>query len=205
MDCCSCSVAQLCLTLWPHRLQHAMVPGPSLSSGVFSNSCPLSRWCHPTISSSVFPFSSRTQFFPASGSFPVTWLFASGGQSIGASASSSVLPMNIQSGFSLGLTSVISLLSKGLSRVFFSTTIQKHQFLGAQSSLRSNMDCWPHPDFRNAKMWGKSILRQWNIYGIVIWCCWNYSVCLKFKWSLPRGAYFTQTQGSVSSIRTKTH
>ena len=101
--------------LWPHGLQHARFPCPPLSPGVGSNSCPSSRWCHPTISSPVVPFSSCRQSFPASGSFPMSWLFPSGGQSIGALASVSVLPMNIQGWFPLELT---SLLSKGLSGVF---------------------------------------------------------------------------------------
>ena len=101
--------------------------------GVYSNSCPLSQWCHPTISSSVVPFSSCPQSFPASGSFPMSRLFTSGGQSIGASAS--VLPMTIQDWFPLGLTGWISLLSKGLARVFSNNTAQKHQFFGAQLSL----------------------------------------------------------------------
>ena len=104
-------------SLWPHGLQHAMPPCPSPSPRVYSNPCPLSRWCHPTISFSVISFSSCLRSFPASGSFPVSQLFASGGQSIGASASASVLPMNIQGWFPLGLTCCISLLSKGLSRV----------------------------------------------------------------------------------------
>ena len=108
---------------------------PSLSPRVCSHSCPLSRWCHPTISSSVVPFSSCPQSFPASGSFPVSWLFASGGQSIGASASASVLPMDIQGWSPLGWTGWISLQSKGLSRVFFNTTAQKHQFISVQPSL----------------------------------------------------------------------
>ena len=107
------------------------------SPGVCSNPCPSSRWCHPTISSSVIPFSSCLQSLPASGSFPTSQVFASGGQIIGASASPSVLPMNIQ-GWSLGLTGLISLQSKGLSRVFSNTTAQKHQFFGAQLSLWSN-------------------------------------------------------------------
>ena len=111
-----CSVTQLCPTLQLHGLQHARLFCPSLSPGVCSNSCPLSQWCHPTISSSVIPFSSCTQSFPASGSFPMSQLFTSGSQSIGASAS--VLPVNIQGWFPLGLTGLISLLSKGLSRVF---------------------------------------------------------------------------------------
>ena len=113
-------------------------------SRVCSNSCPLSRWCHPTISSSVFPFSSRPQSFPASGSFPMSGLFTSGGQSIGASASASVFPVDIQNWFLLGLTSLIYLLPKGLSRLFSSTTVQKHQFFSAQCSLlfNSHMRTW---------------------------------------------------------------
>ena len=106
-------------------------PVTSLSPRVCSNSCPLSRWCHPTISSSVVPFSSALNLFPASGSFSVSQLFASSGQSIGASASASVLPMNIQGWFPLGLTGLISLQSKGLSRVFSSTTAWKHQFFNS--------------------------------------------------------------------------
>ena len=109
-----------------HRLQHARPPCPSPTPGVYSNSCLLSQWCHPTISSSVIPFSSCLQSFPTSGSFPTSQFFTSGGQSIRVSAW--VLPMNIQYWFRLGLTGLISLLSKGLSRIFSSTTIQKHQF-----------------------------------------------------------------------------
>ena len=103
--------------------------------GVYSNSSPLNWWCHPTISSSVIPFYSRLWSFPASGSFPMSQLFASGGQSIGVSASASVLPMNIQDWFPLGWTGWRSLHSKGLSRVFSNTTVQKHQFLSTQLSL----------------------------------------------------------------------
>ena len=122
-------------SLQPHGLQHARPPCPSPTPGVYSNSCPLSLWCHPTISSSVVPFSSYLQSFPASGTFPVSQFFASGGQSIGVSASASVLPMNIQDWFPLEGTGWISLQSKGLSRIFFNTTFQKHQFFGAQLSL----------------------------------------------------------------------
>ena len=114
-------------SLRPHGLQHARLPCPPLSPRVCSNSCPLSQWCHPTISSSVTLFSSHSQSFPASGSFLVSHLFASGGQSIGASVSASVPPMNIQGWFPLGLTGLIFLLTKGLPRVFSSTTIWKHQ------------------------------------------------------------------------------
>ena len=123
-----------CVYLWPHAPQHARLPCPSPYPGACSNSRPLSWWCHPTILSSVIPFSSCFQSFPESGSFPMGWLFASGGQSIGASASASVLLINIQDGFPLGWTGWISLQSKGLSRVFSNTTVQKHQFFGAQPS-----------------------------------------------------------------------
>ena len=109
-----------------------------LSPRVYSNSCALSRWCHPTISSSVVPFSSCPQSFPTSGSFSMSWLFTSGGHSIGASSSASILPMNFQDWFPLGWTGLISLQFKGLSRVFSSTTVWKHQFFGTQPSLRSN-------------------------------------------------------------------
>ena len=135
---CCCSVAKLCLTLRPHELQHARLFCPPLSPGVCSNSCPLNQWCCLTISCSATPFSSCPQSFPASGSFPMSWLFTSGGQSSGASASPPVFPMNIQDWFPLGLTGLISFLSKGLSRVFSSTTIQKHQFFSAQPSLWSS-------------------------------------------------------------------
>ena len=132
------SVAQSCPIFATHGLQHARFPYPSPTPGAYSNSCLLSQWCHPTTPSSVNPFSSCLQFSPASGSFPVSQFFAAGGQSIGVSASASVLPMNIQDWFPLGLTSLISLQSKGLSRVFSNTTVQKHHFFGAQLSSQSN-------------------------------------------------------------------
>ena len=122
-------------SLWPHGLQHTRLPCPSLFPRACSNSCPLSWWCHATISSSVIPISSCLQPFPASGSFQISQSFQSSGQRNGASASASVLPMNIQDWFPLGLTGLISLQSKGLSRVFINTTVQKYQFFGAQSSL----------------------------------------------------------------------
>ena len=122
-------------SLRPHGLQHTRPPCPSQTPGVYSNSCPLSWWCHPTISSSVVPFSSHLQSFPALGSFPMSRFFTSGGQSIGVSASASVLPMNTQDWSPLGWTGWISLLSKGFSIVFSNTTVQKHQFSGAQLSL----------------------------------------------------------------------
>ena len=124
-------------SLRPRELQHARPPCPSSTARVYSNSCPLSWWCHRTISSSVIPFFSCPQSLPESDSFQMSQLFASGGQSIGVSASASVLPVNIQDWFLLGWTGWISLQSKGLSRVF-NITVQKHQFFGAQLSLWSN-------------------------------------------------------------------
>ena len=130
--------------LQPHGLQHARLPYPSPSPGACSNLCPLSQWCHPTILSSVIPFSSCLQYFPALESFPISWFFASGGQSTGASASASVFPMNIQDSFPLGLTGLVSLHSQGLSRVFSNTTGQKHRFFGTQLSLcyNSHIHIW---------------------------------------------------------------
>ena len=123
--------------LWSHGLQHARLPCPSPSPGVCTNSSPLSQWCHPIISFSVIPFSGLRSF-PAPGSFPISQFFSSGGQSIGVSASVSVLTMNIQEWFPLGWTGWISLQSKGLSRIFSNTTVQKHQFFGARPSLWCN-------------------------------------------------------------------
>ena len=137
LECCFNSVQSLTCVwlLGTHGLQHARLPCPSRTPRVHSDSCPLSQWCHPTISSPVAPFSSCPQSFPASESFPVSQLFASGGQSIGTSASASVLPMNIQGWFPLGLTGLISLQSKGLSRVFSSSV-------------------WKHLRVRRAEFWG---------------------------------------------------
>ena len=136
-------------SLWPCGLQHTRLPCLSPSPRVCSNSGPLSRWCHPTNSSSAAPCSSCLQPFPASGYFPASWLFTSGGQSIEASAS--VISINIQGWFPLGLIDLISLQSKGLSRVFFSTTVQKHQFFSTWFSLWSNS----HICNMLAKMWLK--------------------------------------------------
>ena len=132
-------------SLQPHESQHARPPCPSPTPGVYSNSCPWSRWCHPDISSSVIPFSSCSQSLPASGSFPMSKLFTWGGRSFGVSASASVLPMNTQDWSPLGWTGWISLQSKGLSRVFSNTTVQKHEFFGAQLSSQSNSHAhkWP--------------------------------------------------------------
>ena len=145
-------------SLWPHGLQHTRPPCASPTPGVYSNSCPSSRWCHPAISSSVVSFSSLLQSFVASGSFQMSQLFASGGQSIGVSASTSVLPMTILDWFPLGWIDWISLQTKGLSRVFSNTTVQKHQFFGAQLSIVQLL----HPYLTT----GKTIaLTTWNFVG----------------------------------------
>ena len=136
------SVVSDCLQ--PHEPQHARPPCPSPAPGVYPNSCPLSQWCHPTILSSGVPFSSCLQSFPASGSFQMSQFFTSGGQSIGVSASTSVLPMNTQDWSPLGWTGWICLQSKGLSRISSNTTVQTHQFFGIGLSLWSNthMHTW---------------------------------------------------------------
>ena len=125
-------------SLWPHGLQHTRPPCPSPTPRACSNSCPLSQWCHPKISFFVIPFSSCLQSFPVSGSFQMSWFFISGGQSIGVSASASVLQMNIQNWFPLGFIGWISLQSKGLSRVSSNTAVLKHQFFNAQPSSWCN-------------------------------------------------------------------
>jgi len=163
----SCSV--MSDSLWSHGLQltsflfyNKINPGdfpcPSPTPGAFSNSCPSSQWSHLTISSSAVPFFSCLQSFPTSESFPVSQFFKSGSQSIGASASASVLPMNIQDWFPLGLTGLIALLSKGLSRVFSNTTVQNHQLFSAQLSLWSNS----HP------YWKSLALTIWTFVGKVV-------------------------------------
>jgi len=139
----SCSVVSD--SLRPHELQHARPPCPSPTLRVHPNSCALSRWCHPAISSSVIPFSSCPQSLPASQSFPMSQLFIWGGQSIGVSASASVLPMNTQDWSPLGWTGWISLQSKGLLRLFSNTTVQKHQFFGTQLSSQSNSHIHTRP------------------------------------------------------------
>ena len=152
-------------SLRPHGLQHARPPCPSPTPRAYSNSCPLSQWCHPTISS-VVPFSSRLQSFPASGSFPMSEFFTPGGQRIGLSAS--VLPMNILDWSPLGWTGWISLQSKGLSRVFSNTTVQKHPFFGAQLSLSSNSLLPYTPSFLS------SVLLRIR----VCVCMWSVCVCV---------------------------
>ena len=131
-------------SLQPHGLQHTRLPCPTPTPGTYSNSCTSSQWCHPTISSSVSPFSSHPQSFPASGSFPMSPFFTSDSPSIGVSAWTSVLPMNIQDWYLLWWTGWISLQSKELSRAFSNTTVQKHQFLSTQLSSQSSPGCCSH-------------------------------------------------------------
>ena len=138
-------------SLWPHGLQYTRPPCSSLTPKVYSNSCPSSQWCHPTISSSVVPFSSCLQSFPASGNFQVSQFFASGDQSIGVLALVSVLPINLQDWLPLGWTGLFSLQSKGLSRVFSNTTVQNHQFFSTQlfysPTLICTHDYWKNHSF----------------------------------------------------------
>ena len=154
------SVAQPCLTLRTHGLQHARPPCPSPTPGVHSDSCPLSQWWYLTISSSVDPFSYLLQSLPPSALSQMSQFFSSGGQSIGVSASASVLPMNIQDWFPLGCTGWISLQSKGLSRVFSKTTVQKHQFLALSflesPALTSIHDYWKDHSFNLMDLWQQS-------------------------------------------------
>ena len=163
-------------SLRPHESQHARPPCPSPALRVYWNSCPSSRWCHPAISSFVIPFSSCPQSLPASGSFPTSQLFARGGQSTGVSASASVLPMNTQDWFPLGWIGCLSLQSKGLSRVFSSTTVQKHPFFGAQLSSQSN----------SYMTTGKTIaLTRWTFVGKVMSLLFNMLSSLVITF-LPR-------------------
>ena len=161
-------------SLWPYGLQHTRPPCPSPPPGVHSNSCALSQWCHPTISSSLVPFSSCPQSFPASGSFQMSQFFASGGQSIGVSALTLVLPMNIQDWFPLGWTGWISLLSKGFSRVFSNATVQKHQCFGTQFFIVQ----LSHPYMTTGKTIAlkkdRPLLAKWCVYFLI--CCLGCSI-----------------------------
>ena len=155
-------------SLGPHELQHARPPCQSPTPGVYPNSCPLSQWCHPAISSSVIPFSSCPQLFPKSGTFKMGQLFASGSQSIGVSASTSVLPLNIQDWSPLEWTGWISLQSKGLSRVFSNTTVQKHQFFGAllhSPTLISIHDHWKNHSLDEMDLCWQSNVSA-SLYGV---------------------------------------
>ena len=171
-------------SLWPHGLQYTRLPCPSLSPRVCSNSYPLSRWCHPNISSSVTPFTSCSQSFPASESFPMSWIFASGGQSIGASTS--VLPVNIQGWFLLGLTGLISLLSKRLSRVFLGTTVWKFNSLALRllygSTLTSIQDYWKNDSFDYTYLCQQSDVSPFNTLSRFVIAFLPRSKCLLISW-----------------------
>ena len=172
-------------SLWPHGLQHARLPHPSSVPRACSNSCPSSRWCHSTISSSLVPFS-HLQSFPASGSFQMSQFFASGGQSIGVSASTSVLPMNIQDWYHLGWTGWISLQFKGLSRVFPNTTVLKHQLFCALLSSWSNshIHTWllekPQPWLDRPLLILTIHGSKWQLYCRTFCYSFDFPVCLKF-------------------------
>ena len=168
-------------SLWLHGLQHARPPCPSPTPGACSNSCLSRRWCHPTTSSSVFPFSSCLQSFPVSGSFQMSQLFASGGQNIGASASASVLPRNIQGWLPLG-TGWISFQSKGLSRVFSNTTIQKHQFFRTLPSLLSNSHICSWLLERPWLWLCRPLLAKWCLCVLICFPCWSW---LSFQLQSP--------------------
>ena len=196
----SCSAVYA--SLRPHGLQHARLPCLSPTPGAYSNSCPLSPCCHPTISSSVIPFSSRLQSFPASGFFPVSQFFTSGGQIIGVSASALVLPMNIQDWFPLGWTGWLSLQSKGLSRVFPNTTVLKRQFFGAQLFLKSNSHIytWLLEKTITVTRWtfvGKvmsllfNMLSRLELYYLHIWGCWYFSRQSWFQLVIHPAWHFT--------------
>ena len=160
-------------SLWPQGLQHPGLPCPSLSPGIWSNSCPLSWWCHPIISHPVISFSSRLQSLPASGSFPTSQFFTSGGQSTGVSVSASVFPVNIQGWFPLGLTGLISLKSKGASRVFSRTTVQKHQFFWRSLSDKI---CYE----------GREIILSWWERGKQVSSMWRVFTCSLIAPRMPR-------------------
>ena len=167
-------------SLWPHGLQHTRLSCSSPCPKVCSDWCPLSWWCHPTISSSPTPFSSSLQSSPASGAFLVSQLFASGGQTIGSSAS--VLPMNIQDWFPLGLTGLISLLSKGLSRVFFHTTVQRHQFFSLLygTTLTTIHDYWKNHSFDYS--FGTVVSLLFNMLSRFVIALLLRSKCLLISW-----------------------
>ena len=186
--------------LWPHGLQEARPPCPSPTPRVYPNLCLLSWWCNPTISSSVIHVSCHLQSFPASGSFQMRQFFTSGGQSIGVSASASVLPMNIQDWFPLGWTSWISLLSKGLSRVFSNTIVQKHQFFGAQicSSWQLNHNIKWNKNSRRKYSAVQSLLKKYDFIG---YC---YIIENRRGWEKKKHANFvTDFQRKLRKYKTK--
>ena len=178
-------------SLRPRGLQHARLPCPSQSPWICSNSHPLSQWHHPISSSSVIPFCSCLQSFPASGSFPLSRLFTSGGQSIGDSASVTVLPMNIQGWFPLGLTGLISLQCKGLSRVFSNTTVEEHQFFGVQHPYMTSgktiaLTIWTFVSKVMSLLFNNCLgLSQLFFQGANVFQFHGFTYCLQWFWS-PR-------------------
>ena len=168
-------------SLWLHGMQHTRIPCRSTSPGVCSNSYPWNQWCHPTILSSVVPFSSCLQSFPAFGSFSMTWLFTSGGQSTGASSLASVLSMNIQGWFPSGLTGLISLQSKELSKVFSSITVWRHRSLGVQPFLLSSL---------HIHTWLLEKPKLW-LYGLLLakWCLYFLIHCLDCHNFIPKSKH----------------
>ena len=183
-------------SLRPHESQHARPPCPSPTPGVHANPCPLSQWCHPTISSTVFPFSSCPQSFPASGSFPMSQLFASGGQNIGVSATASVLPMNTQDWSPLGWTGWISLQSKGPARVFSNTTVQKHQFFSTHLSLwsASHIHTWLLEKtiaLTRRTFVGRVMSLQMALFDSLLWLS-NSPSCM-----FPTSSYYSSVDGHL--------
>ena len=180
--------------LWPHELQHTRPSCPSPTPRVYSNSHPSSRWCHPAILSSVISYSSCPQSLQASGSFPMSQLFAWGGQSIGVSALASVLPMNTQHWSPLGWTGWTSLQSKGLSRVSYNTTVQKHQFFGTQLSSQSNfhIHTWPLETIALTRQTfvGKVIFLLFNILSRLVRSFLPRSKCLLISWLQSEWLHF---------------
>ena len=199
VSCCCCSAAQLCLTRCD-PMDYSMPGFPVLHYLLeLARSCPLSRWCHTRISSSVISFSSCLQSFPTSGSFLMSQLFISSGQSIGASVS--VLPMNIQGWFSLGLTGVISLLSKGLSRVFSNTTVQKHQFFGTQPSLWfiSHIHTWL---LEKPQLWLEGpLLPKECLCFLICYVCHNFSSKEEASFNfMPAGTIFSNSGAQENKV-----
>ena len=173
-------------SLWPNGLQHTRLPCPSPTPGAYSNSCPLIQWCHSTILSSVIPFSSCLQSFPASGSFKMSQFFASSGQSFGLSAPASVLPMDIQDWFPLEWTGWIALQCKGLSRVFSNTAVQKHQFFCAQLSISPTLtsihDYWKNNTLTRQIFVGKVMSLLFNVLSRLVITFLPSSKCILISW-----------------------
>ena len=190
--------------MWLHRLQHTRLPCPSPTPGACSNSCPSSWWCHPTISASIVSFSSCLQSFLASGSFPVRQFFTSGGQSIEALASASILPMNIQDWFPLGVTGWISLQFKGLSRVFSSTTVWRHQFFALSffycPALTSIQDYWKNHSFDQMDICQQVMSLLFNMLSRLVIAFLLRSKCLLILWLQPPSSVILEPKKITLSL-----